>query len=236
MAEPLKLEHSLPLTQYFIEHLYLASLSPLSRYLSSNIVWVNADMQYFYGYHSVINHLNTLIPAAFCHVSHHHYHLNTAGRNTAVVTGQYAVQSRIFYLTAVWVLECCKLKLLHFHISPMVPEKSHHHTDPCHLKLFGKHGENYFVRPEEITYIEAENMTCHIHCCTKALHVTQSLNQISTALPRYFLRIHRSFIVNSQCVKKVRRYEAELADGAVVPIPEKKYMWVLCQLEQPDFA
>lgn len=227
MAKHLKLEHALPLTKYFLEQMYQTSITSVLSYLSRDIIWVDADMQYFYGYHQVFSHLQSTVPSRPCNISQFHCRLTTSGHTTAIITGQYTIHSNYFCLIAVWTLEHNQLNLLHLHISPSIP----HDRSGQMLTLSGRHSEHYYVSPDEIIYIEADNTACQLHSVFRTLYITLPLKQLAATLPGYFLRIHRSFIINSHHVKRVGRYEAELSDGTVLPIPEKKYMWLLCQLE-----
>lgn len=227
MAERLTFNHCLQLTRHLIDQLYQVSLPAIVPYLSNNIVWINSDMQQYHGYYQVFHYLKSMVGSAACEVNHIQYHLTSSG-HAAIVTGQYSVRSHDFYITAVWVLEYCRLKLLHFHVSPAACQNTSAQT----IRLYGKNSEIYFIIPGDIMYIEAENIICKVHCASKTFEISQPMNQLEDMVPDTFLRIHRSYIINAGYVRRIKRYEAELSDGTVIPIPEKKYMSVLCQLEQ----
>jgi two-component system LytT family response regulator len=63
-----------------------------------------------------------------------------------------------------------------------------------------------FIKLEEVTYFEADEKYVTLYT-GKDNHLTeQSLAQLETKLPDYFLRIHRSIIINRNYVAEVQKY------------------------------
>ena len=63
-----------------------------------------------------------------------------------------------------------------------------------------------FVKLEEVTHFEADEKYVSVHT-NKEVHLTeQSLSQLEQKLPDYFLRIHRSIIINRNYVANVQKY------------------------------
>lgn len=148
-------------------------------------------------------------------------------------------------VTFIWKLEAEKIKLLHMHMSnPLLlkPQDSHFpHTfgkqtykymqklvevqlgQTVLLNFQGKNAELYFFKPDEIIYIEANNIYSAIHTMTGCHTVCLSLNEIAPSLPGQFIRTHRSFIINRNHTVQIRRYKLFMRDGSTLPVPEKKY-------------
>ena len=55
------------------------------------------------------------------------------------------------------------------------------------------------------------------------IEVTDALSNIEKRLPDHFLRCHQSYVVNLSYITRIRRFELELTDGTILPVPEKKY-------------
>jgi two-component system LytT family response regulator len=80
-------------------------------------------------------------------------------------------------------------------------------------------GEIYFLRPEEIDWIEAEGDYMKFHVGSQTHLMRETMSRLEARLdPRHFVRIHRSTIVNLDQVQKlspsfVGEYTVVLRDG-----------------------
>lgn len=148
-------------------------------------------------------------------------------------------------VTFIWTNAGGGLRLIHMHVSNPLEIQKKDETFPhqagkrnydylqkllkkqrCHgkpLALTGKNAETFFIQPEEIIYVEAVNINCILHCTAKSPFVCMPMAQISELLPSYFVRIHRSYIVNPHRITEIRRCYVILENGDRLPIPEKKY-------------
>ncbi|SKB70505.1 two component transcriptional regulator, LytTR family [Salegentibacter holothuriorum] len=64
----------------------------------------------------------------------------------------------------------------------------------------------FFVKLEDVHYFEADAKYCSVHTETET-HLTElSLSQLQMKLPPYFLRVHRSFIINTNYAENVQKY------------------------------
>lgn len=89
-----------------------------------------------------------------------------------------------------------------------------------------------FVQPDMIFYIQSRNRKAELHCVDKIIQSDLSINEINAMVPETFCPIHRCYTVNTHYVMSVRRYEAALITGEVLPIPFHNYMQVKADLER----
>lgn len=224
------------LTKQLLEQLYSGRPLSIAPYLGREIVWVNSA----YGHClSGCNQVKKLLESP-CYginypIRHLQYYLSLISSTAFLVAGSYQLGSqtingvrayRQYQITCIWNTESPGLRLLHVHISSTPPLPT---SDT--LCLHGRHAETYFVSFGEVLYVEAENIYCNIHCLARTLSICHSIGQMEGLLPKQFLRIHRSFIINRQYVTRIYRYGVELYNGVSLPIPEKRYMEVLCRME-----
>lgn len=229
------------LSRSIISQLYTGIPSDILPWLHQDIIWIDtATSRYFYGYYQVVNFLAGASKTRKHEIRHLQYHIRNLNNGTYIITGKYkAIQKESggfgsymsYQVSLVWVSNRDCPRLVHLHISTASPQA------PCtdFILLHGKKAETYQVLPEEIFYIEAENVNCTIHTTSGRLSICQSISKVEKLLPCHFLRVHRSFIINRHYVSRVYRYAIELSNRAVVPIPEKKYMSVVCEIERQDF-
>ena len=62
------------------------------------------------------------------------------------------------YVTLFWDIGNCHPKVLHLQVSALLQSPGHPFEEP--LRLSGLHSGTYFLRAEEIIYIEADNNNC----------------------------------------------------------------------------
>lgn len=80
---------------------------------------------------------------------------------------------------------------------------------------------------ERIVYIESKLHKLEFHVLEvpmKTYSMYETLNALEKELLEFgFLRIHQSYLVNLQHVKKVTAYHATLNNGQILPIPKTRY-------------
>lgn len=89
-----------------------------------------------------------------------------------------------------------------------------------------------FVQPDMVFYIQSRNRKAELHCVDKIIQSDLSINEVNAMVPETFCSIHRCYTVNTHYVTSVRRYEAALITGEVLPIPFHNYMQVKADLER----
>ncbi len=84
----------------------------------------------------------------------------------------------------------------------------------------------YQLSPTDIFYIEADNIYSRIISRDLTIHIPYPLLLMEELMPDYFLRIHRSFLINCHAVAKLYRRTVLMDNGSRLPVPEKKYSWL----------
>ena len=96
---------------------------------------------------------------------------------------------------------------------------------PKRILVRGMKDESHYLDADSIIYIESTDSSHHslIHTEDK---VIPCLDKVTSLAERYgdcFLRCHASYLINPFYVRSLKRFSLTLADGTVLPVPEKKY-------------
>lgn len=83
--------------------------------------------------------------------------------------------------------------------------------------------ETRYTNPDEILYVEAEGKHSVVHCLEGEFTVNKMISDVEAQVPGTFLRVHRSFLVNTAHISGMRRFVLELSDGTEIPVPERRY-------------
>lgn len=86
------------------------------------------------------------------------------------------------------------------------------------------------IDPKELIYVEAKNVRSELHFRERLVLVQEPLSEWEKRLPDYFLRIHRSYLVNTGYIIRMERYCVHLRGGDVIPVPVKKYAQIRRQI------
>lgn len=230
----ISLKRIIQLTKVFLEQIYHRSPDSVLGSLHPSVLWMGTSRpQSFCGYEQVSTYLTELSRLPPCDILNQRYEILCQNGETCVVTGLYttlpkAAESKerplLHHITLVWILSGAIPQILHLHASTPVflraaPDVSQEQI----LYFHGLHSETYFFHPYDILYLEASNSYCYIYCRGRSACVCHPISDLVHVLPGYFIRTHRSYLVNKYHVSKLERYQLTLEDGTVLPIPEKKY-------------
>lgn len=91
--------------------------------------------------------------------------------------------------------------------------------------------QTYMVDINMILYIQSIRNKTEVVCANQIISCSQSISELKANLPDVFYPIHRSYIVNINHISKIQRFEAELVNGTVIPIPALTYTQVKRDLE-----
>jgi DNA-binding LytR/AlgR family response regulator len=79
------------------------------------------------------------------------------------------------------------------------------------------------VMKADIIYIESKGNYVKIFTLTDDYLIRQPLNEIHQILPIYFYRVHRSFIVNLNCIKQILYEALILTNNITIPLSRSIY-------------
>lgn len=225
------------LTHSMIKAYYTGMSTFILERLHSDIVWINnLESQCLYGYYCVSDSLFKTPRPPQCHISFGHSHLMPLTENTWIVSCEYRTASQgletgSMCSTFIWKDCYYQTKLVYVHMSPSCAISPLTEKSPEILMVQDRHAQVYRFRPGDILYIEACDVRSRFCCTSGQVISNQSLSALEKNLPPFFMRVHRSFIVNKQHVRKLFRYGLDLSNGIRLPVPEKRYMQVMCWLE-----
>ncbi len=116
----------------------------------------------------------------------------------------------------------------------------HYYEDSPEMPLYKGSGNKVFFKglansihyiyPDAILYMESMNQHTIIHLPEESFECCERLSSIAKRLNGGFIRIHASYLVNPQYVQSIQRFSVHMDDGAILPIPEKKYTKVKSEL------
>jgi hypothetical protein len=94
-----------------------------------------------------------------------------------------------------------------------------------HIMVNGVDKAAYYLLSGTVMWAESADRGrhCVIHTRERTLKVNEPLSVFLERDPEMFLRIHASYIVNPLYVDRIVRFRVLMSDGAVLPVPEKKY-------------
>ncbi len=82
----------------------------------------------------------------------------------------------------------------------------------------------HYLDPNDILFIEAQGKHCLVVQVGKQMLVlNELLSEVEAQLPGVFIRVHRSYVVNSTYIQSVERYSLVLTDGTRIPIPKQRF-------------
>lgn len=95
-------------------------------------------------------------------------------------------------------------------------------TSQQNTYLFRCEGHQVRVPYREIIYIENSLQYVTLHTAGKQYTYLEAMKNIELAMPRQFVRCHRSFIINIDYVHSLDTRELALRDGMVIPISHNR--------------
>jgi two-component system response regulator LytT len=92
-----------------------------------------------------------------------------------------------------------------------------------------KTGKLLLIEADDIRYVKGAGIYSEIVLKRGGIELhDKSLNRLDAVLPANFIRTHKSYIVNMQCVKNFSslggsRYNLELSSGEILPVSRNRY-------------
>ncbi|MGN0159649.1 MAG: LytTR family DNA-binding domain-containing protein, partial [Brotaphodocola sp.] len=90
------------------------------------------------------------------------------------------------------------------------------------LRLRGIQNNIYHLRAEEIYYIRADSLKCYIMCKGCLYHVRHPMIQLEELMPKGFVRLGRSFILNPNHIIAVYKDCVEFSDYSKLVLSKDK--------------
>lgn len=168
-------------------------------------------------------------------IVHDDYQMMYGSEKVAVIAGRYStiqkeetgqVLKEWFYITLVLEVTLNGLKIPHIHISNGDEERVYHLKDSMERQ--------FRIHESEVLYLEAGHNYVVWHCDTVRVEVRGSLKDAEQAVSEEFVRIHRSFIVNKNHIRRIGRCYVVLDNDEILQIPVKKYCEVKEKLQTPQ--
>ncbi|MDO4272265.1 MAG: LytTR family DNA-binding domain-containing protein [Eubacteriales bacterium] len=166
--------------------------------------------------HICLNNLKTQILSS-------HFCLMTCGASIETDFSGKTPESYFLWISCLWKkeMDCWKIQYLHL---------SHGQGVEIGIKFHGCMEQEYWLYPDRILYIEARNMKSEVHSQDGFFILQEQLGACEKKLPGYFMRIHRSYLVNVYFIRKVEKYRLRMITGESIPIPEKRYQQILSEI------
>lgn len=123
-----------------------------------------------------------------------------------------------------------KLNLCGYLVKPVQKENLKILLDKVREKLFGSEalvlqhgGTTEKIPSNQIYYLESNAHQVVIHTLSGEISVYEKLDVYEKKLSKDFVRIHKSFLVNMQYIRRIEMKEATLQDDTVLPVSRTRY-------------
>lgn len=240
-------------TKKLVENFYQCNMKKVLEILHKDVVWIGAAQgQYLIGYDRVAGYFRKVNQEA-CQVVHLEYQVILAEEELAIVLGQYYLSADKIKgellafrqkITAIWKKEGGRKKVFHFHMSDNIEFQKKNEIFPhClgkeiseyvnRMTVAKKKEKKYYLRDHQncihirrdldIFYIESRKNYMVWHCRNGSIVTVNTIAAVEKELSDLFLRIHKSFIINTSYVVRIQRCFVEMANGDQIQIPVKRY-------------
>lgn len=78
------------------------------------------------------------------------------------------------------------------------------------------------VVPSKILYVESDRRKVRIHEQARTIETYAKIDDIQRRLPEQFVRCHKSFLVNMDCIAELRASDLVLANGEEIPVSQRR--------------
>lgn len=123
-----------------------------------------------------------------------------------------------------------KVNLCGFLVKPFRKEHLEKLLDKVREKIFSSEalilqhgGITEKIANSQIRYIESNAHQLLIHTISGEVSLYEKLDVYEKKLHKDFLRVHKSFLVNMQYIRRIEMKEVTLQDGTVLPVSKTRY-------------
>lgn len=85
-------------------------------------------------------------------------------------------------------------------------------SDKIHIKDGVK---KYFIPPAEVLFVKADNVYVEVHTKSKRYLERISLDKFQDRLPDYFVKCHRSYVINSKEITSIASGKIQIGDSEI---------------------
>lgn len=117
-------------------------------------------------------------------------------------------------------------------IKPVDPKKLSEALNKAILKIEAENHNTFNItsknkvlriRFDEIKYVESYRRTIIIHEVRQNTELVMKLDDFCSQAPRFFIRTHKSYLVNMNMIRNISNNRIELFSGETVPVAKAKY-------------
>ena len=123
-----------------------------------------------------------------------------------------------------------KVNLCGFLVKPVRKEHLEKLLDKVREKIFSSEalilqhgGITEKIANSQIRYIESKAHQLVIHTMSGEITIYEKLDVYEKKLHKDFVRIHKSFLVNMQYIRRIEMKEVTMQDGTVLPVSKARY-------------
>lgn len=139
--------------------------------------------------------------------------------------------TKIVYISSKqgYAMDLFQVRPIDFMVKPIEQKLVYKNLDKC-IELIGEQTQYLFykidqdtmkIKVNEILYFESENRVIHMHTLDGIIDFYGKLEEITTRLdPKYFWRVHKSYIINYMHVKRFRYTDLDMENGTTLRISQ----------------
>lgn len=233
------------------------NLEPWSELLSPDSVYLGSGDPILIGKNAIINHFKKY-EGVHSTILNDEYHPIVQSKSCGFVYGQIIIampesfQSIVTRLTIVYKITKNKLQITHQHNSyehqyaatanQNAPMEMNNITQQFIRDILIHQKDNQkiavpsgmqtvFLNSNMILYVQSFGKRTEFVCTDRTVSCNTPISELKETLPDIFYPIHRSYLVNVNHISAIRRFEAEMVTGAIIPIPALMYTQVKRDLQ-----
>ncbi|MBO5292150.1 MAG: LytTR family transcriptional regulator [Lachnospiraceae bacterium] len=92
--------------------------------------------------------------------------------------------------------------------------------------------QTIFIDLHTVLYVQSQRKRTEFVCIDRVISCNSPIGDLAKILPEIFYPLHRGYLVNTQYIVAIRRFEAELISGISIPIPSLTYTQVKQDLQE----
>lgn len=247
--EKINLEEVTALTRELFHEHYAGNLERWFSYLCPDSIYLGTGEPLLFGGDAIRENFKGFMGKEINIVQEEYYPV-PLGSRAAQVCGQIIVESRekqfrvITSFTLGWRIIGGGLKLVLQHNSYEYMNEGKSETikmdadtmrfvrsllleRPARRRMALRSGTNtIFIDPYTVLYVQSCRKKTELVCIDRVISCNSPIGELRKELPDVFYSLHRSYLVNTLYLVAVRRFEAELINGIILPIPTLTYQQV----------